>query len=131
MLERTQINLLLLEFLIADLALASHAIPSFTLTSMSLLSSVLENHPPSAIITEAAFLPHLLELIYDSHESSHHTVIVVGEPSTKYAQGLNQIRILKFAELEVQGAQLEQVSPPSPGTLSLRRAPLGSSYCRV
>jgi hypothetical protein len=63
------------------LALAAHGIPSFTLTSLSLLSEVLESHPPSAIVTHASFLPQLLELIYDSAEGEHHTVIVVGDAS--------------------------------------------------
>ena len=54
--------------MISDLALASHSIPSFTLTSKALLSPFLDSHPPSAIITDAEFLPHLLELIYDIHE---------------------------------------------------------------
>ena len=82
---------------------------------MSLLSTVLENHPPSAIITEAEFLPQLLELIYDSHESSHHTVIVVGEPAKKYDHGLNQIKVVQFAELERQGSQMDPIASVSPG----------------
>lgn len=98
------------------MALSSHSIPSFTLTSISLLSPVLENHPPSAIITDAEFLPQLLELVYDTHEGAHHTIIVVGEPSHKATQGL-QARILKFEDLERQGAVLEAVQPSTPGKL--------------
>ena len=123
MTARAHAKALLSEFLIADLALASNAIPSFTLTSMSLLSSVLENHPPSAIITEAEFLPHLLELIYDSHEGSHHTVVVVGKPTAKYAQGVNQIRVIEFTELERQGAQLDQVVSPSTSEFCVPHGP--------
>lgn len=105
---------LLLEFVIADLALSSHSIPSFTLTSSSLLSPVLDHHPPSAIITHAEFLPQLLELVYDTSEGSHHTIIVVGEPNHKVTQGV-QARILKFEELERQGAVLEPVQPSTSG----------------
>lgn len=108
-----------LEFLLSDLALSSHAIPSFTLTSMSLLSSVLDNHPPSAIITEAQFLPHLLELIYDTNEGSHHTIIVVGEPNAKHIKGLKQARVFRFSDLEKQGAQLEQVAPSATDPLQV------------
>ncbi|EKM55644.1 uncharacterized protein PHACADRAFT_161674 [Phanerochaete carnosa HHB-10118-sp] len=119
-----------LEFLLSDLALASQSIPSFTLTSISLLSPVLDSHPPSAIITEAEFLPHLLELIYDTNEGSHHTIIVIGEPDVKRAQGLNQVRVLKFSELERQGALLEQAAPSATDplqvfTVSFHQAPSG------
>ncbi|KAH9056648.1 acetyl-CoA synthetase-like protein [Lactarius vividus] len=68
-----------IEFLITELALASHSIPSLTLASPSLLSPVLEAHPPTAVIVDASFLSHALELIYDLNESGHHFVVVVGE----------------------------------------------------
>jgi hypothetical protein len=70
-------------FLIAELALASHSIPSFTLSSPSLLSPVLESHPPSAIIVDGSILPHTLELIYELNEHEHHYVVVVGETDEK------------------------------------------------
>lgn len=111
---RANIQPLNLEFAIADLALSSHSIPSFTLTSISLLSPVLESHPPSAIITHADLLPSLLELVYDTHEGSHHTIIVVGEPNNKVIQGL-PVRVLKFEDLEREGALLEAVPPTAPG----------------
>ena len=103
------------EFLITDLALASHSIPSFTLSSLELLSPVLENHPPSAIVLHADFLPQLLELIHDSNESIHHTVIVVGEVDVKkYLRGFGALRLLKWDEVERQGAQ-EKIEPRVPG----------------
>jgi long-chain acyl-CoA synthetase len=71
------------EFLITELALASHSIPSFTLSSPSLLSPVLESHPPSAIIVDGSILPHTLELIYELNEHEHHYVVVVGETDEK------------------------------------------------
>ena len=74
----------------------------------------MDSHPPSAIITHADFLPHLLELVYDVHESAHHTIIVVGEPDSKIVHD-EQARILKFDDLERQGAKLEAVQPSVPG----------------
>lgn len=99
------------EFLISDLALAAHAIPSLTLSSPSLLSPVLESHPPSAIIVNAKFLPQLLELIYDSRETGHHTVIVVGETQGKYpANAADQVNILNWADVEREGAKSEKIA---------------------
>lgn len=85
------------------------------MTSRSLLSTVLDNHPPSAIITEAGFLPHLLELIYDTNEESHHPVIVVREPDIKFAQKLGKVRIIKFSDLEHEGAKLEPIVATAAG----------------
>ncbi|KAJ3559882.1 hypothetical protein NM688_g72 [Phlebia brevispora] len=104
-------NVLLLlndEFVVSDLALASHSIPSFTLSSKSLLSPCLESHPPSAIITEAEFLPQLLELVYDIKEGSHYPIIVVGEPKIKVDDNM---RVFKWEDIERRGAQLPEVPP--------------------
>ncbi|KAF7970736.1 hypothetical protein HWV62_23128 [Athelia sp. TMB] len=106
-----------LEFLISDLALAAHSIPSFTLTAPALLSPVLETHPPTAIITAGAFLPHVLELIYDSRESEHHTVVVVGPYDANIAAKAGaSIRVLRWADVEAEGARGELVvsAPPKP-----------------
>ncbi|EPQ58407.1 hypothetical protein GLOTRDRAFT_137130 [Gloeophyllum trabeum ATCC 11539] len=103
-----------IEFLIADLALASHSIPSFTLTSLDLLSPVLESHPPSAIITHASFLPQLLELIYDSAETNHHTIIVVGEDGLAGTKMLAGVRVLKFADVEKTGQQTQKIISATP-----------------
>lgn len=100
------------EFLIADLALASRSIPSFTLTSQSLLAPCLEQHTPSVIIAEAAFLPQLLELVYDMKEGTHYPIIVVGEHNVKAKQ---TARLLKWEDVERQGAQLQEVPPTAPG----------------
>ncbi|KAF7796891.1 hypothetical protein EIP86_008076 [Pleurotus ostreatoroseus] len=97
-----------IEFLVADMALASRSIPSFTLTSQSLLSPCLEEHTPSAIITEAEFLPQLLELVYDMKEGSHYPIIVVGEPKVRADQAA---RLLKWEDVERQGAQLPELPP--------------------
>ena len=86
------------------MALASNSIPSFTLSSLSLLSHVLEVHPPTAIVIDAAFLPHVLELIYDSNEDSHHVVIVVGEPDSKALTGAaRHIKLVRWTDVETEG----------------------------
>lgn len=84
---------------------------------MSLLSPVLEAHPPSLIITEAAFLPHLLELIYDSNESEHHTIVVVGDVATANLPQVQNVKILHWDEIEHQGASLDKPALPVPGEL--------------
>ena len=93
------------EFVISDFALASYSIPSFTITALSLLAPVLETHPPSAIITHAKFLPHILELIYDSNESEHHTIIVVGDfdPKTVVKAG-TILKVMKWTDVENEGS---------------------------
>lgn len=103
-----------LEFLIMDLALASRSIPSFTITSLSLLSTVLESHPPSAIVVQVEFLPQLLELIYDASEQGHHTVIVVGEQSRDkdYSKLGKSVNFVKFDDIEREGSNA-QFEPPS------------------
>lgn len=114
------------EFLISDFALATHSIPSFTISSPALLSPVLEAHPPNAIITLGKFLPHVLELIYDSRESEHHTVIVVGDYDTNVAAKAGaSIRVLKWADVEAEGTKGEAVISAAPSTLS---APIAEEY---
>jgi len=103
------------EFLISDLALASHSIPSFTVSSSNLLSPVLESHPPSAIITHAEFLHQILEVIYDAGEGGHHTIIVVGEPSPQaLASVASQVKVLKFSDVERDGVRVEKILSPPP-----------------
>ncbi|KAJ7905305.1 hypothetical protein B0H14DRAFT_3102791 [Mycena olivaceomarginata] len=120
-LEVGESNVLLLlndsiEFIIADLALASHSIPSFTLSASNLLSSVLESHPPSAIITHASMLTQILELIYDAGESSrNHTIIVVGEPSPQaMASVASKVNVLKWSDVEREGVRVEKIISPVP-----------------
>ncbi|THH09235.1 hypothetical protein EW146_g8735 [Bondarzewia mesenterica] len=104
-----------LEFLITDLALASHSIPSFTLSSPSLLSDVLEIHPPTAIVIDASFLSNVLELIYDSNEVSHHVVIVVGEPDSKaLATAARHIKLVRWADVEAEGQNGPELPSPIP-----------------
>lgn len=96
-----------IEFIIADLALASHSILSYTLSSSTLLSAVLESHPPSAIITHAFLLPQILELIYDQDQTSNHTIVVVGEPSAQaMASVASRVKVLQFLDVEREGMKV-------------------------
>lgn len=105
----------ILEFLIADMALASHSIPSFTLSTANLLSDVLDSHPPDAIITEAALLPQLLELIYDAGAGSRHTIVVVGEPAPgAMAIVASNVKVIKFEDVEREGVKVEKILSPVP-----------------
>ncbi|KAJ2917592.1 hypothetical protein MD484_g2778, partial [Candolleomyces efflorescens] len=105
-----------IEFLLADLALASHSIVSYTLSSATLLSSVLESHRPNAIITHAFMLPQLLELVYENSDRTvQHTIVVVGEPSPQaLASVASNITILKFADVEREGVRVEKILSPIP-----------------
>jgi hypothetical protein len=108
------------EFIISDLALASHSITSHTLSSAKLLSPVLESHPPDAIITNAELLPQILELIYDAGDrSGNHTIIVVGEPSVQaMASVASNVNVLKFSEVEREGVRVEKIISPLPSVFS-------------
>lgn len=120
-LQPQESNVLLLlndciEFIISDLALAAHSIPSFTLTSSNLLAAVLQSHPPTAIITHSEHLPQLLELIYDNGElNRNHTIIVVGEPSAQaMATVASRVKVLKWADVEREGVRVEKILSPVP-----------------
>jgi len=106
----------LLEFVIADLALASHSIVSLTLTSSKLLSSVIKAHPPSAIICHAFLVPLLLEHLYDEgHRHVEYTIIVVGEPTKgMMASVASNLKLLRFENVEREGVKREKVLSPIP-----------------
>ncbi|KAH9039000.1 acetyl-CoA synthetase-like protein [Lactarius pseudohatsudake] len=105
-----------IEFLITELALASHSIPSLTLASPSLLSPVLEAHPPTAVIVDGSFLSHALELIYDLNESGHHFVVVVGEADkTVFSHASERIKIVHWTDIETQGKEAVPITGPTPG----------------
>ena len=105
------------EFIVTDLALASHSVTSLTLSSAALLSPVLQSYAPSAIITHAFFLPQLLELIYETEEkrTTEYIVVVVGEPTPQAMSSVaSNIKILSFANLEREGVKVEKVLSPLP-----------------
>ena len=102
------------EFLIADLAFAARSITTMTISSSELLAKVLDNHPPSAIITDANFLSHIIEQIYDLNQHNHTTVIVVGDPGSVGTKLAKEIDLLKFSDIEKQGATTPvDLSPPT------------------
>lgn len=104
------------EFVITELALASHSIPSLTLSSPSLLSPVVESHPPSAIIVHASLLLHTLELIYELNEFGNQFVIVVGEVDDNVLSKSSQhVKLARWADLEAQGKEAPLITSPAPG----------------
>lgn len=110
------------EFLITELALASHSIPSLTLASPSVLSPVLESHPPTAIIINGTFLPQLLELICELDELVHHFIIVVGEADEKVLSKMsNQIKLALWTDIEAQGKASAPINSSAPGNHHLFR----------
>lgn len=111
-----QPNVLLLlndgiEFLIADLALAKFAISSMTLCSPTLLSRVLETHPPSAIIVDVDFLPRLLEVLPNGGHQLK--IIVVGQYEEKaMSKSSRELEIITWAQVEADGAKAADSTPP-------------------
>ncbi|KAG5644993.1 hypothetical protein DXG03_007270 [Asterophora parasitica] len=104
-----------LEFIISDLALASHSILSHTLSSSKLLSRVLESFPPDAIIIHVSLLSALLELIYDGDRTGNQTIIVVGETTPKdMASVASNIKVLNFAEVEREGVRVAKINSTLP-----------------
>ncbi|KAF9050711.1 hypothetical protein BDZ89DRAFT_1057149 [Hymenopellis radicata] len=120
-LEAQESNVLLLlndciEFVIGDMALASHSIPSFTISSPTLLSGILDSHPPTVIITHAELLPQLLELIYDAGEAGqHHTIVIVGDPSPQaMATVASKVKVLRWDDVEREGVKSQKILSPIP-----------------
>src|SRR6266576_277837 len=104
------------EFLITELALASHSIPSLTLSSSSLLSPVFESHLPSAIVVHSSLLMHALELVYELNEYGNHFVIVVGEVDENVVSKASQhVKLVRWADLEAQGKEAPLITSPTPG----------------
>ncbi len=60
----------------------------------------------------------MLELIYDSNESEHHTVVIVGDISGFKLPG-SKVRILHWDDIEREGASIAKTALPVPGELSL------------
>lgn len=85
-----------------------------TITSPELLAEVLDNHPPSAIITDADFLSHIVEQLYDLNQHHHTTVIVVGDPGNVDAKLAKEMDLLRFNDIEKEGASTPvDLSPPT------------------
>jgi hypothetical protein len=106
------------EFVITELALASHSILSLTLSSSSLISPVLESHSPSTIIVQGSLLPHLLELIYEVNKFGQYFVIVIGETDESViSKASKQVRVAYWANIEAQGKAAPTITNPAPGNL--------------
>jgi long-chain acyl-CoA synthetase len=102
------------EFLIADIAFAAKSITTMTISSPELLAEVLDNYSPSAIITDSDFLSHIIEQVYDLNQHTHTTVIVVGDPGSVGAQLAKEMSLLKFTDIEKEGANNPtNFSPPT------------------
>ena len=109
--------ILFAEFLVADLALSTISVPSFTLASPSLLTTALDTHPPDVIILKSEYLSSVLELILDDRQAANNTLIVVGEENlpNHLDQIQKNVRIHFWADLEGQGRklpELDKVTPP-------------------
>ena len=109
----------------ADLALASHGITSFTLTSSQLLLPVFESQRPSAFVTHAFVLPKILELIYEHGDrKTEYLFVVLGEPSAHaMASVASNVKVLQFADVEQNGIKNEKILSPIP---SMSRSISGS-----
>jgi long-chain acyl-CoA synthetase len=103
------------EFLIADLAFAAKSITTMTISSPELLAQVLDSHPPSAIIVDSAFLTHIVEQIYDLNQHNNTMVIVVGDPGVLGAKLTEEMDLLKFSDIEKEGAGSPTDLSPSTG----------------
>ena len=92
---------------------------SYTVSSTDVLQSVFSQHPAQAIITAAAFLPQLLELMNTSSvQPLNYIVIVVGEVGAQLrARVPNNCRILLFSDLEKKGHHADKVVVTMPRTL--------------
>lgn len=86
-----------------------------TISSPQLLAEVLDKHPPSAIITDTDFLPHIIEQIYDLNQHHDTTVIVVGDPGSVGAKLTKEMDLLKFGDIEKEGATTPADLSPSTG----------------
>lgn len=125
-----------LEFIIADLAFAAKSVTTVTISSPELLAEVLDNHPPSAIITDSDFLPHIIEQIYDFNQHNHTTLIIVGNPGRVGATVAKEVDLLKFNDIEKEGASNPvALSPPSDVnhvfTIAFSKTPSGTSLQAV
>jgi long-chain acyl-CoA synthetase len=117
------------EFLISDLALATHSIPSFTVTSPTLLASIFQSHKFKTIITSAEFFP-ILKISYESGKCGIQTIVVVGDLEAEAATraAWSGVNVFNFADVEALGAKMETVISPSP---SLLHVFFGSSNSRL
>lgn len=116
------------EFLVTDLALATQSIKSYTISSLTLLSEVLDQLelPFATIILHAHSLETVLEQLEESmFRRDIHFILVGNDPVPDSVRHLNLV-ILRWDELEREGAQAAPIQSSTPGILSTR-----SSFCLV
>ena len=105
------------EWLVADLALASHCVPSITISSATLLHTTIDSHPPDAIIVQATFLEQLLEVLEESdHPHTHSTtVVVVGDRTgeVKKHKGNVKTKLVTWEDVETFKSDPLSSTPPS------------------
>ena len=87
-----------------------------TISSLHLLSAVLELHSPNAIIVHLDFLPQLLELLTESMETTYPTLIVVGEGDLPDAVIKSSAKIIWLVDLERKGRRGGAVQSSNPGS---------------
>jgi len=84
-----------------------------TLCSPTLLSRVLETHPPSAIIVDVDFLPRLLEMLPNGGHQLK--IIVVGQYEEKdMSKSSRELELITWAQVEADGAKAADSTSPPP-----------------
>ena len=88
------------------------------MSSSAVPPSIFDKYPASAIITNADFVPRLLDLIYKSNaRTDSYTIIVVGEVDHQIMPGVaSNLRILPFDDVERGGYRMDRVVMPIPCT---------------
>lgn len=109
------------EWLVADLALASHCVPSITISSGTLLHATIDSHPPDAIIVQAGFLEQLLEVLEESdHPHTHSTtVIVVGDRTGEVKKHTGTVKTKLVTWEDVETFKSEHINSTQPSMYSI------------
>lgn len=103
-----------LEFVIADFALIESHIISITIDRLSLLSDVVDQVNPSAIICQAHFISQLLEVVIDLKEGSDLIIIVVGEFDQALVKQVGgAVRLVSWEDVERNGGSVAYEPTPS------------------
>ncbi|KAF8633752.1 hypothetical protein AX17_004407 [Amanita inopinata Kibby_2008] len=104
------------KFVVTDLALASLSITSYTLSSISILSAVLDTYPTSTIIVHAEFLDKVLDVIYKTKgQPSIRNIVVAGEIDPQVTTRVaSNIHILQFSEVERDGHRVDKIVTAAP-----------------
>jgi long-chain acyl-CoA synthetase len=87
------------------LSLAQVGIPSETVASLDLLSDLLDQRTPSAIIVDGSFVEHILELIAEAPEFRQHEIIVTGNIQSQAQRSAQQVgvKLLHWDDIAARG----------------------------